>query len=436
MQFYQDSSNGWHLGDEIIPANTCSIIIDGLNISIQVVGQSTPKVRDLVTNFQDKDGNNYTNIKDFLKDTEGFFIKAPFGLGGLLGTLFFIDGQSTDTSIETGSINHPFKTFGHAVAAMTDLTKSYSWLCTPSNYVDTVDCTIPAVVSLDIYANGSSWTVPNVTVNCHANIYDLSTTTTLINYAYTGTERSVRDNGKIVGNVTIAGGFPHIQNLNFTGIMTVTGGTPYIKDITGGGRIVVNGSSAVLIMSNPNMNMPTVDAANITCTSGQVLCHGGLMVNKGTSYPNIVLSNTNTISTFHSFSDLTCNIGITAGSAYTVISPSMLSPLLTGTALLYLPSDVRSQYGVGGGTAQAQTVTIPSTGSSYFYGMIIKYVPTVSNTATAPTVNVNAWGAKTVKRGLYSTSDAIVAGDLPLGKTLMLMYDGTNLRLMNPISIV
>jgi hypothetical protein len=380
----------------------------------------TVKAGDILTVLYNSSGGTYTY--DTVIDTDRVD----------MGTLYFINGSKTGTTIEDGSDAFPFKTMANAVAAMTDLTKSYVLIMIPNSYTDSADITIPAVLSLDIFGNGSTWTIPNVTVACHANVYDLNTIAN-VNYTYNGTDRSVRDNGKIVGNMLINGGFPHIQNLNFTGIMTVSGGTPYIKDITGGGRIIVNGSSAVLIMSNPNMNMPTVDAANVTVLNGQMLCHGGLLVNKGTTYPNIVLSNTNTPTTFHSFSDLACNIGINAGTtAYTVISPSVLAPILVGSLITYLPSDNRSIFGISSGTAQAQTITIPSAGSSYYPGMEICSIAALSNTGTGMTINVNSWGVKTVKRGDYMLDDTLLAGDVSAGTMHIYKYDGTVLRLQNP----
>jgi len=73
----------------------------------------------------------------------------------------------------------------------------------------------------------------------------------------------------------------------------------------------------------------------------------------------------------------------------------------------------------------------------YIAGMEFYYTPSVANSATAPTLNVNGYGAKVVKRGIYSSSDAIIGTyDMPIGKMLHIIYDGTCLRLMNPASIV
>ena len=60
--------------------------------------------------------------------------------------------------------------------------------------------------------------------------------------------------------------------------------------------------------------------------------------------------------------------------------------------------DVIDSLGVGGGTAQAQTITYTQD-IVLTVGKQFTYTPSVSNTATAPTININGLGAKTVILG-------------------------------------
>lgn len=55
-----------------------------------------------------------------------------------------------------------------------------------------------------------------------------------------------------------------------------------------------------------------------------------------------------------------------------------------------------------------------------------------TNLTTTPTVNIDGLGPKTIKR---SDGSAIVIGDLPIGGVAFMMYDGTNVRLINVFNI-
>jgi len=106
--------------------------------------------------------------------------------------------------------------------------------------------------------------------------------------------------------------------------------------------------------------------------------------------------------------------------------------LTSGTWSPWRSQAAPSNFAVGGGTAQAQTATLALV-VAYVAGMEISYIATVSNTAAAPTVNLNGLGAKTVKLGVGgATSDALVADAIKIGLLVRLQYDGTDFRLLNP----
>jgi hypothetical protein len=226
--------------------------------------------------------------------------------------------------------------------------------------------------------------------------------------------------------VTVQGGFPHFENLNYTGAMTITGGHPYFRGLTGGGRITLNGVSAVLSVSDCNMDM-ALELANITVTAGQLIVNGGLFTNSGTT-SNIVFNNTNLtdLTKAHMLGGVVTNTSINCNNALTVVGPTCIAAL-TGNAVI--PTPMIPAFGVGGGTAQAQTATVPIFATSYFSGLRFSIVISVSNTATNPTMNLNSLGAKTVKN---QTGGNLKAADLLIGTIADFVYDGTYLRLMNP----
>jgi hypothetical protein len=319
------------------------------------------------------------------------------------------------------------RTYTEVVPALSSITGASTIELAPGDYSITgnLDMNYP----FTIYGNKSTLTVSGtITINDTHSIYDLNTIGTIV-YAYTGASRSTRIGSTINGAVTIQGGFPHFDSLNYTGTMTITGGTPYFKGMTGGGSIIVNGSSAIVIFNDCNLNKANVSSANITVTSGQVFGKGSICINKGDT-SNIVFNNTNTITTPHYLTQITCNYGVSCNSAYTIIPPDNIIPVLTGSAILAPPAI--PTFGIGGGTAQTQTATVPVLASAYYPGLRISYVVSVSNTAANPTLNMNTLGAKTV---IKANTTAIAANDLLIGMVAELVYDGTYFRLLNPAGV-
>lgn len=308
-----------------------------------------------------------------------------------------------------------------ALASIKDTTEIH---LAPGTYSINGNASLPAY-PITVYGNKSILNVSGkITLNNIHSIYDLNTVGA-VEYAYTGPERSIRNGGSINGAMSIDGGFPHFDNLNYTGNLTITGGTPYFNGITGGGQIIVNGANAEAILNDANMNRENVSAANIIVTLGQLIAKGGLFTNKG-DVPNIVFNNSNIISKAHSLTQIICNYGISCETAYTIIAPDCVIPIITGSAIM-APVAI-PYFGIGGGTAQVQTATIPFLASGYYPGMEIKYVASVGNTGAAPTLNVNTLGAKTV---LKRSGAALVAGDISIGAIITAIYDGTYFRVMS-----
>jgi hypothetical protein len=82
--------------------------------------------------------------------------------------------------------------------------------------------------------------------------------------------------------------------------------------------------------------------------------------------------------------------------------------------------------GTAGGTADALTLSVTPTPSSYVAGMVIRFIGSASNTGTA-TINVNGMGAKTAKS---VTGKALPGGYIKSGNIYEAIYDGTDFRLL------
>jgi len=86
-------------------------------------------------------------------------------------------------------------------------------------------------------------------------------------------------------------------------------------------------------------------------------------------------------------------------------------------------------YAAGGGSANAQTVTLSPAVTSYTTGLTVRWKPTAANTNSTPTLAVNGLSAITiVKIGGATLSNS----DLTTTAIATAIYDGTNFELQNP----
>lgn len=83
-------------------------------------------------------------------------------------------------------------------------------------------------------------------------------------------------------------------------------------------------------------------------------------------------------------------------------------------------------YATAGGTANALTLSLNSDIASYTAGLIVKFKAANTNTATAPTVNINSIGTATIIR---PDTSALAVGDIVSGGTYTMIYDGTHFQL-------
>ena len=88
-------------------------------------------------------------------------------------------------------------------------------------------------------------------------------------------------------------------------------------------------------------------------------------------------------------------------------------------------------YAVGGGTAQAQTVTLAPAPTALTPGMVVVWKPTAANTAAAPTLAVNGLTAKPITK---CGTAALLASELSTSELEIAVYDGAEFQLLNPVT--
>lgn len=100
-----------------------------------------------------------------------------------------------------------------------------------------------------------------------------------------------------------------------------------------------------------------------------------------------------------------------------------------GVAIPATQTDVSALgYIAGGGSANAQTVTLSPAITALTNGLQVCWLPIAANTTTTPTLAVNGLTAKT----LTKTGGALAASDLLTTWIACARYDGTNFELGNP----
>ena len=87
-----------------------------------------------------------------------------------------------------------------------------------------------------------------------------------------------------------------------------------------------------------------------------------------------------------------------------------------------------------GGLVDAMTGTLAPAIVAYVAGLRVSCIPNLANTIDAPTINLNALGAKTVKkRGTGGTAVPLAPGDYNASGAFDFEYDGTDFILLNPM---
>lgn len=82
--------------------------------------------------------------------------------------------------------------------------------------------------------------------------------------------------------------------------------------------------------------------------------------------------------------------------------------------------------GTGGGTADVITITVTPAITAYAAGQMFSFIASGANT-TNVTINVNSVGAKAITK---NGTTALVAGDIPSGEVVSIVYDGTRFQIV------
>lgn len=102
------------------------------------------------------------------------------------------------------------------------------------------------------------------------------------------------------------------------------------------------------------------------------------------------------------------------------------------TTNVFTPAGSATTWGgTAGGTANAQTITPSPALTAYAAGNFYHFIVATTNTAAAPTLNVSALGAKTIKCSVGGGKVNLPIGALQSGMIATVVYDGTDFLLLN-----
>lgn len=91
--------------------------------------------------------------------------------------------------------------------------------------------------------------------------------------------------------------------------------------------------------------------------------------------------------------------------------------------------------GHSSGTATDYLLTLDPPLPAYVTDMLLVFRAHAANSGGANTLNVNGLGAKPLKKWQGAALANLAAGDLPLGKEVLIYYDGASMQVLNPGSV-
>jgi hypothetical protein len=121
--------------------------------------------------------------------------------------------------------------------------------------------------------------------------------------------------------------------------------------------------------------------------------------------------------------------GAATFAAHTWLGNNTASTVAPSASALGASDFTPAQYAAGGGTAQAQTVTLSPAATALTAGLNVMWKPTAANTAGGPTLAVNGLTATAITK---CGATALIVGDLSTTAVAEVVYDGTQFQLINP----
>jgi hypothetical protein len=137
---------------------------------------------------------------------------------------------------------------------------------------------------------------------------------------------------------------------------------------------------------------------------------------------------------------MACVNGTATAIGYTITGTANTVTVTNGTGVsgnptITLPTpiiDGSSHYAADAGSSDDYAITLTPAPGSYITGAVYRFKANTANTAAA-TLNVNAIGAKTIKKVAGGVTTDLATNDIRVGQLVDVVYDGTNMQMQSTL---
>ena len=306
---------------------------------------------------------------------------------------------------------------------------SHNWVSTPATGTATATCTQPAFT--DISGTATAAQLPSTAVNSVVNDTNVtgSIAAQVLTLGWTGPLAKTRTLTTTVytdqANTYTTG----LQDFSTAGSLKVPIGAGLVPTTSGlvgydstankfvfgqNGATVSFGLSSSACSTHQWVNTPATGTATASCSQPAFTDISGVAT--GAQLPNPSATTLGGVESFAAVAHQWINTISTSG--------------VPGSAAIGTNDISPNQYAAGGGTAQAQTVTLSPAATALVAGLQVYWLPSNANTGAAPTLAPNGLTAKSITK--FGNSTPLVANDLTTSAIAFAIYDGTEWQLQNP----
>ncbi len=306
---------------------------------------------------------------------------------------------------------------------------SHQWVSTPATATATASCTQPAFT--DISGTTTTAQLPTNVVTAVTNDTNVtgSISAQTLTLGWTGTLAKTRALATVVYTDQANSYSTGAQDFSFATSLKVPVGagiTPTSSGLVGydstankfvfgqNGATVSFGLSSTACSTHQWVNAPATGTATASCSQPAFTDISGVAT--GAQLPNPSATTLGGVESFAAVAHQWINTISTSG--------------VLGSAAIGTNDISPNQYAAGGGTAQAQTVTLSPAATALVAGLQVYWLPSNANTGAAPTLAPNGLTAKSITK--FGNSTPLVANDLTTNAIAFAIYDGTEWQLQNP----
>jgi hypothetical protein len=263
----------------------------------------------------------------------------------------------------------------------------------------------------------------------------------------------------VAGNPTFDLGTTAVQtdqaNTWSTGAQDMSAATTFTVPVTAGAAPTVSGrlhydstanqleyglNGANKIVVNTGDLVAYLPLAGATMTGLLTTDNLGIEFEESDTNPTCAANNYNIYADTSDAKLMACVNGTATAIGYTITGTANTVTVSNGTGVsgnptITLPTpiiDGSSHYAADAGSSDDYAITLTPAPGSYITGAVYRFKANTANT-TAATLNVNAIGAKTIKKVAGGVTTDLASNDIRVGQLVDVVYDGTNMQMQSTL---